>query len=66
MTLILHKDTLAVLHIFEMCGIKEGLLSIINPKHLTFNDSFIIISPKVNTENLISEIYIFNSSVLFF
>ena len=65
MALILYKDILAVLHIFEICDLNESLLSIINPKLLTFNDGFIIISPKVITGNLTSERDIFSSSVLF-
>ena len=65
MALILYKEILAVLHIFKICGLNESLLSIMYPKLLTFNDGFIIISPKVTTGNLTSEIYIFNSSVLF-
>ena len=52
MVLILYKDILAVLHIFEICGLNESLLSIINPKLLTFNYGFIIISPKVTTGNI--------------
>ena len=48
-----------------MCGLNESLLLIINPKLLTFNGGFIIISSKVTTGNLTSERYIFNSSVLF-
>ena len=65
MALILYKNILAVLHIFEICGLNESLLSIINPKLLTFHDSFIIISPKVTTGNLTSVRDIFNSSFLF-
>ena len=55
MALILYKDILAVLYIFEICSLNESLLSIINPKLLTFNDGLIIISPKVTTWNLTSE-----------
>ena len=65
MDLILYKDIWSVLHIFEICGLNESLLSIINPKLLTFNNGFIIISPKVNTGNLTSVRDIFNSFVLF-
>ena len=65
MTLILYKYILAVLHIFEICGLNEILLSIINSKLLTFNDGFLIISPKETTGNLTSKRDIFNSAVLF-
>ena len=43
MALILYKDILAVLYIFDICGLNESLLSIINPELLTFNNGFIII-----------------------
>ena len=49
MALILYKDILAVLHIFDICGLNENLLSIINLKLFTFKDGFIIISPKITT-----------------
>ena len=65
MDLILYKDILAVLNIFEICSLNESLLLIINPKLLTFNDAIIIISTKVTIGNLTSEIYIFSSSVIF-
>ena len=68
MALILYKDILSVIHIVDICGLNESLLSIINPKLLTLNDGFIIISLKVTTGNLTSERYIFSSyvfSVLF-
>ena len=65
MALILYKDILAVLHIFDICSSNESLLSIIYPKLLTFNDGFIIILPKVTTGNLNSVRDIFNSTVLF-
>ena len=55
MALILYKDKLAVLYIFDIYGLNESLLSVINPKRLTFNGGFI----------KISEIDIFSSSVLF-
>ena len=64
MAFILHKDILAVLHVFDICGLNERLLSIINPKLLTSIDLFIIISPKVTTRNLTSVRDIFNCSVL--
>ena len=66
MVLILYKGIFAALHIFHICGLNESLLSIIYPKLLTFNDGYIIISPKVTTGNLNSERNIFKSSVLFF
>ena len=66
MALILCKDILAVLHIFGICGLNESLLSIINPKLLTFNDDLNIISSKVTTGNLTLERDIFNSYVLLF
>ena len=55
MALILYKDKLAVLYIFDIYGLNESLLSVINHKRLTFNGGFI----------KISEIGIFSSSVLF-
>ena len=65
MALILYKDILAVLHIFDICGLNENLLSIINLKLFTFKDGFIIISPIITTGNLISERGIFSSFVFF-
>ena len=56
---------LAVWHILDICSLNESLLSIINPKLLTFNNGFIIILPKVTTGNLTSVRDIFYSTFLF-